>query len=126
MENIKEWASIDELLNEADKLQTATIEWKGKKLRLYFKFLTEGETLDSQAAVLAAKTDAERTKATFEYTSEMVFKMLQKGNGVNGQMITKEKWDSMPRLVKDKIMMALMSIDQRETENFLVERPTSP
>jgi len=115
-----EWGSLSDLINESNRIRHVDVYWLGKKLRVYFKFLTEGDDVSAQAEVIAAKDEKGKAEALVRYNYELVYLMIAKANGeMTGQNISREDWESLPKLLRDRMAHLVLLASDEVTSGFL-------
>lgn len=121
------WASIDDLLAEAEQVHCLVIPWHGKTLKVYWQELTLEEMPSVQDVLTAlpldgADRDENLVKITQSVSERMVLHMILKGQK-NADMpekskITKETFDRLPNRLKQLIVSEVYGMRDIITQRF--------
>lgn len=117
------WTSIDDLIAEANAIQSLDVAFHGKTLRVFWMELEVAES--PSIASLGLSPDDEMEVVGKALTNEIVWTMINKAqnkmdeSGDKYVKITRAKWDKLPTNLRNVIQTKILDIRSEKRERFL-------
>lgn len=121
----EEWASIDDIVSDADAVREFVIEYKYadgslRKSKVYYCELTGGEMPYGELAKLLDENGKPTDQAAVsEYSERMILKRLMKANGrAPSWNMTPDKWAKLPDAARAAIARGIKGAVEERGQNF--------
>lgn len=122
-----EWTSIDDLIEESDKLHCLIVKWRGKDFTVYWMELYKKETPQfiDESPVSGPITNEKLIELYNKINEAAVWAMIEKGQkaAVEREVlkipITKDKWDRLPYQLSNIIVSEIGATKDLIAERFL-------
>jgi hypothetical protein len=127
-----EWATLDEIIADAETPRALVVDWEkdGKpvKIKFYFCELTGEDTSIADMARLIDETGKPKDPiAIAQYMDALILKRLMKANGkTDGWEMSEEKWRRLPEGLRARVLNRISAVDKERTESFLSGQGTAP
>ena len=123
------WASMAEILNDADIARRIEIEWRGKIFALYYRELPAEEVPMKEVATFMDDQGRLNREEYMEKYSYIVLRMLMRAsveNAAEGFKIDEATWEKMPFMLRLTIFLGVTTNSAKGQESFLPSPTPTP
>ena len=118
------WETIEQLLDEANRVVFLEVDYKGKKIKLAWKEIMEGTDIDIDPLDKSMEEMTPKEQVNFNVkilTAEALARIASAGEQVgcfNKNVITKEIWKKFPQRIQGMILNEMFQITKARESRF--------